>query len=67
MGGLELGVSRKGLKSLFTLSFLGKIIITYFMGTSVVVQWLRFLAPNVGGLGLIPGQGTGSHMLKLNT
>ena len=27
-------------------------------GTSLVVQWLRFHAPNVGGLGSIPGQGT---------
>ena len=24
--------------------------------------WLRLLAPNAGGLGLIPGQGTISHM-----
>ena len=31
-------------------------------GTSLVVQWLRFHAPNVGGLGSIPGQGTRSLM-----
>ena len=28
------------------------------VGTSLVVQWLRLCAPNVGGL---PGQETGSH------
>ena len=34
-------------------------------GTSLVVQWLRLQAPNAGGLGLIPGQGTRSHMPQL--
>ncbi|TEA33665.1 hypothetical protein DBR06_SOUSAS12810006, partial [Sousa chinensis] len=29
---------------------------------SLVVQWIRFHAPNAGGPGLIPGQGTKSHM-----
>ena len=29
-------------------------------GTSLVVHWLRLRAPNVGGLGSIPGQGTRS-------
>ena len=33
--------------------------------TSLVVQWLRFHAPNAGGPGLIPGQGTRSHMPQL--
>ncbi|TEA37365.1 hypothetical protein DBR06_SOUSAS1910057, partial [Sousa chinensis] len=40
---------------------------------SLVVQWLRLCAPNAGGLGSIPGQGTRSfmpqlrvHMLQLN-
>ncbi|TEA33565.1 hypothetical protein DBR06_SOUSAS3910125, partial [Sousa chinensis] len=28
---------------------------------SLVVQWLRFRAPNAGGPGSIPGQGTRSH------
>ena len=28
------------------------------MGTSLVVQWLRFHASNARGAGLIPGQGT---------
>ena len=32
-------------------------------GTSLVVQWLRLHAPNVGGPGLIPGQGTRSRIL----
>ena len=31
------------------------------LGTSLVVQWLRLCAPNVGGPGSIPGQGTRSH------
>ena len=31
-------------------------------GTSLVVQWVRLRATNVGGLGLIPGRGTRSHM-----
>ncbi|TEA37689.1 hypothetical protein DBR06_SOUSAS9210004, partial [Sousa chinensis] len=29
---------------------------------SLVVQWLRLRAPNAGGPGSIPGQGTRSHM-----
>ncbi|TEA25694.1 hypothetical protein DBR06_SOUSAS2510124, partial [Sousa chinensis] len=29
---------------------------------SLVVQWLRLCAPNAGGPGWIPGQGTRSHM-----
>ena len=28
-------------------------------------QWLRLCAPNAGGSGLIPGQGTRYHMLQL--
>ena len=31
-------------------------------GTSLVVQWVRLCAPNAGGPGLIPGQGTRSLM-----
>ena len=31
-------------------------------GISLVTQWLRLHAPNAGGLGSIPGQGTRSHM-----
>ena len=30
-----------------------------------MVQWLRLQAPYAGGPGLMPGQGTGSHMLRL--
>ena len=33
--------------------------------TSLGVQWLRLHTPNAGGLGLIPGQGTRSHMPQL--
>ena len=34
-------------------------------GNSLVVQWLSVHAPNAGGLGLIPGQGTRSRQLQL--
>ena len=34
-------------------------------GISLIVQWLRHYAPNAGGLGLIPGQGTRSHVQQL--
>ena len=34
-------------------------------GTSSVAQWLTLRAPNAGGLGSIPGQGTRSYMLQL--
>ena len=37
----------------------------FIKGTLLVVQWLRLCAPNSGGLGSIPGQGTRSHMLQL--
>ena len=33
--------------------------------TSLVVQWLRLHAPNAEDQGLIPGQGSRSHMPKL--
>ena len=33
-----------------------------YEGTSLVAQWLRLQAPNAGGPGSIPGQGTRSHM-----
>ena len=35
---------------------------TWKCGTSLVAQWLRFLAPNAGGPGSIPGGGTRFHM-----
>ena len=34
-------------------------------GTSLVVQWLKLRAPNTGGPGSIPGQGTRSHVVQL--
>ena len=34
------------------------------MGTSLVVQWLRLITPNAGGLGSTPGWET-AHMLQL--
>ena len=36
-----------------------------WLGISLVVQWLRLLNATAGGLGLIPGEGTRSHMLQL--
>ena len=35
------------------------------LGISLAVQWLKLHAPNAGGLGSIPGQGTASHMQQL--
>ena len=37
---------------------LGVVIENTQMGTSLVVQWLRFHASIAGGTGLIPGWGT---------
>ena len=39
-------------------------LLKIILGTFLVVQWLRLLAPNAGGLGSTPGQGTRSHMLQ---
>ena len=36
-----------------------------YIGTSLVVQWLRLWAPSAGDPGSIPGQGARSHMLQL--
>ena len=36
------------------------------IGTSLVVQWLRFCAPTLGGLGLIPGQETIPYMPQVS-
>ena len=33
----------------------------------MMVQWLRLRAPNAGGLGSIPGQGTRSHRAQLRS
>ena len=35
--------------------------------TLLVVQWLRLRVPSAAGLGSIPDQGRGSHMLRQNT
>ena len=34
----------------------------HILGTSLVVQWVRFHAPNAGGPSSIPDQGTRSHL-----
>ena len=36
-------------------------------GAPPVVQWPRLHAPNAGGLGLTPDQGTGSYVLRLKS
>ena len=36
-----------------------------YLGTSLVVQWLRLCVPNTGRLDSIPSQGTRSHMPQL--
>ena len=38
-----------------------------WVGTSLVVHWLRLCAPNAEGLGLFPDQGTRSHISQLRT
>ena len=47
------------------------IIINKKIGTSLVARWLTLHAPNAGGMGLMPGQGTKilhalSHGQKIN-
>ena len=42
-----------------------EITVVSSTGTSLMVQWLRLHTPNAGGPGLIPGQGTRSHMPRL--
>ena len=37
----------------------------HYVGTSLVVQWLRLQAPNAGDPGSIPDQETRSHILQL--
>ena len=49
----------------FEIGFKEKQSLIIRIGTSLVVQWLRFCASSGGGPGSIPGQGTRSHMLWL--
>ena len=51
---------------------LSEVLLSYFLidlkhvrGTSPVVQWLWLHTVNIGGLGLIPGQGTRSRVSQL--
>ena len=37
----------------------------YWLGTSLVVQWLGLHAPNTEGLGFVPGPRARSYMLQL--
>ena len=62
----------KTLKKSTTLEFFLPTTVTitgssskYYIGTSLLVQWLRLHTPNVEGPGSIPGQGTRSHMPQL--
>ena len=43
-----------------------KNFLGFFMEASLAAQWLRLHAPNAGGPGSIPGQGTRSHMPHLH-
>ena len=45
---------------ILTINVLSKAILS---ATSLVVQWLRLLTPNAGGMGVTPGQGARSLML----
>ena len=42
------------------------MLVFFKKGTPLVVQWLRFCAPTLGGLGLIPGQETIPYMPQLS-
>ena len=42
------------------------IIKVFIAGTSLVVQWLRLHTSSAADLGLIPSQGTRSHMVQSN-
>ena len=52
----------KILRQMKNISNIKTVHLNCFIGTSLVAQWIRLHAPNAGGPGLIPGQGTRSHM-----
>ena len=43
------------------------VINSSLIGTSLVVQWLRLYALNAENLGLIPNQGTKSHLPQIRS
>ena len=43
----------------------GRYINSKRFKSSLGIQWLSLHAPNAGGLGSVPGQGTRSHMPQL--
>ena len=47
------------------LSNISRVSAFHCPGTSLVVQWSRLHAPNAGGSGSIPVQGSGSHVPQL--
>ena len=60
--------SRTQLKRLSRISIFSVLSTTFkegTIGTSLLVLWLRLSAPSAGGPGLLPGQGTRSHMFHL--
>ena len=57
--------SYKALKFQSVVGMVARVLQKFLPGTSLMVQWLRLCALNVGGLGSIPGQATRSHMLQL--
>ena len=56
--GFDLELLQEVCNSVSVPVYLYKII---FLGTFLLVQWLRLYPPNAGGLGLIPGQGSTCH------
>ena len=56
----KLSINHRRTSGLCDLSLLKPVV-----GTSLVIQWLKLCAPNLGSLGSIPGQGTRFHMPQL--
>ena len=50
----------------YLIFFFKYMLVLFKKGTSLVVQWLRFCAPTLGGLGLIPGQETIPYMPQVS-
>ena len=63
---MHLSVSLTGVKPLIYLTWVKIAPLSSenypALGTSLLALWLRLYAPIAGGLGSIPGQGTGSYV-----
>ena len=58
---------RPGVLWFMGLQRVGHDWVTELNWTELVVQWLRNHAPNAGSPGLLPGQGTRSHVPRLSS